>query len=359
MADTFTIEEAAGADRIKVVLQDHDMPFGRPRRSDAFELGGPVNREKIYLDGRPEPIIHARQAQEAPIVIRGHLRDRFTGQPGDAYATVKQLERIRHRMRLLKLTWWEMTWTAFMAEAKLPVQGTSDFTYEIHFDILSGPSTEPADNPDRMFGPQAAPADLSAQIRDMLIADRLKMAALFLSRTMLDPLSAAYDALDRALSTVEDAAAAFETAKAVANAESQRLIGKCEETKKRCDDLQTAMDDVTSTDSSSSADGAATGTASALQSSLTSSTAGAEAAYWAWLCQAIINLQTTRDTMRTLQLTARRRINSTTRLYVVADGDTLEKIAIQQLGSASRANDLGLRPADLKTGRVIRIPLAV
>jgi nucleoid-associated protein YgaU len=359
MADQFIIEEQTGSDPIKVVLEKHELPFGRPRRGAAFELGGPVNHEAIFLDGRIPPIIHAKQPGFHPVVIKGHFRDRFDANPGQAWGFVQQLERMRQRMRPLKLTWWQLTWMAFMDDGKFPVEGSSDFTYEMKFRILVGPGTQQnSDASDRkLLGMTASPADLTAQVRAMLAEDRVRMIGFVLMHTAATALDAAFANVDAALSNVEDAAAAFENAPARADAEAKGLIGKAEEAKQRCDDIQTIADSFSATATANALSDVANSSAAALGTVLTTSTADAQNAYWAWLTQTILDMDTTRDALRTMQFTARQRINAASRIYVVADGDTLERIAEVTLGSATRAHELGYRPTDIKSGKKLRIPV--
>ena len=356
MPDQFVIEELTGTDPIKVTLEEHELPFGRPRRGGAFDVGGPVNHDKIYLDGRIPPIIHAKQPQFHPVHIHSHFRDRFKAEPDRAWGFVQQLEQMRQNMRLLSLTWWKLTWTAFMADGRFPVEGTGDFTYEIRFEILSGPSTKPYVDDDRLLRLTSSPADLAAETRAMFAADRAAMLAVFLSRISFNVVDDAFANVDTALGLVEDAAASFESAPARADAEGKRLIGRAEEAKSRCDDLQAQLDNLNVTNSASAT---ASGTAAALASVLTSPAADAEAAYWAWLYAAAADVLAGKDNLRKMQYTARQRINATKKLYVVADGDTLERIALANGLPASKANDLGYTAADLKVGRTLRIPIEV
>lgn len=357
MADEFRIEELTGTDPQSVVLTGKELPFGRPRRGGAFDLGGPVNHDTIYLDGRIEPIVHAKQAQFHPVHLKGHFRDRFTGDIGRAWAFVQSLERIRNNMRLLRLSWWQLTWTAFMADGKFPVEGTSDFEYEIRFTILSGPTTQPTGtDDDRLLNMTTSPADLAADARAMLAADRANMEAVFWTHVAASSIDRAYAGVDTALSAVEDSAAAFEGAPARADAQAKQLIAKAEEAKNRCDDVQALMDGFSAPAASSSASDPRGPTVEEQLGVLTSSSAESQATYWAWLRQAAVNLLMAKDSMRKMQYTARQRINAAKKLYTVAEGDTLETIALKNRLPASKATEMGYRQADLTVGRTIRIP---
>lgn len=360
MADQFIIEEAEGPDPITVTLEKHEMPFGRPRRGAAFDLGGPVNHDEIWLDGRTTPIIHAKQAQFHPIILKGHFRDRFKENDGDAWAFVQKLESIRGRMRPLKLSWWNLTWKAFMADGKFPVEGTSDFTYEMHFKILEGPGAQQKEkDPDALLQMTSAPSDLAAQVQQMLSADRLKIIGFFVLHTAANAINSAFDNVDAAMTNLQDAAAAFENAPASANAEAQALISKATEASNRCSDLSTALDNLNAPSLSAGADGIAPSGPAAPGGVLADTSATSQNAYWAWLTATWIDILTAQDALRTMRFTARQRINKATQIYIVADGDTLESIAEAKLGSASQAQLLGYKPGDLKRGRQIRIPRKV
>jgi hypothetical protein len=135
------------------------------------------------------------------------------------------------------------------------------------------------------------------------------------------------------------AAQAFQSAGKQAAAESRQMKAKAQEVKNRCDDLLVQLDDADP------------------RSMLTQTTGDAIAGFQANVLAASLELRATQASMRSLQFTANQRIASTTRLYQVAPGDTLESIAALKLGSPARAGDLGIRPQDLRPGRLIRLPL--
>jgi hypothetical protein len=137
---------------------------------------------------------------------------------------------------------------------------------------------------------------------------------------------------------VEQAAAQFEQAPKRADAEARHLVAQAEEAKQRADDLGGQLEGADRT------------------TVLTSQSAESLATFWIAVYSTLSDLETTKDALRSLQFTARQRLNASTKLYVICEGDTLESIAASQLGSAARAGDLGLRPSDLIPGRLIRIP---
>jgi hypothetical protein len=224
-SDPFVIEEAQGPNPLRVELLDHDLPMGRPRKSPAFELGGPVEHQAIFLHGRTEPIIHVAQARFHPTVVKGHFRDHFTGEPGRAFARVETLERIRRRARLLSLSWGRLRWTAFLEDAKFPVEGPYDLAYELRFRVLLGPT---APSTFTAAKAETAPADLTARVRAILERRRLQMLATFLTTTARGPLRKAFETADTALTVVEQSAAAFEAETRNVASQATALIGAAE-----------------------------------------------------------------------------------------------------------------------------------
>src|SRR5438105_15650395 len=108
MADTdsgpFVIEDVYNKD-FRLELTKFDLPHGRARKEAAFELGGPVEHDKVWLDGRSGPVINVHQARNRPLTIKGHFRDHLWGADGHARRMVQELEAFRFRCRELLLTW--------------------------------------------------------------------------------------------------------------------------------------------------------------------------------------------------------------------------------------------------------------
>lgn len=342
MADSFVIEEATGSDRIRVVLENHDLPQGRPRRGAAFNLGGKVERTVIRLDGRTTPIIHARYPDFHPTKVQGHLRDHLAAQVGHAKSQMRALERLRQRMRAVTCTWSDLRWTAFLEETNFGVEGDGDITYELNFDVIQAPGTDAGAVGARV---ESAPADLAAQARALIAEDMAKMAALAITSAVENTYAQALASVDASLANLADACADFESADTRLTAPALAVLGKAAEAQAQI--------------------GAALQTGAMLLASgggdvltlLTTDVAAQVAAWWAWAYGLELDLSSVADGVRTIAFTARQRINATTRLYVVKQGDTLESIARGMLGSAARATEIGYRPSDIQPGRTIRIPL--
>src|SRR2546423_336701 len=125
----FVIEEEAGKNRLKVTLDNHDSPFGAPRKHEILALGGENERHLIRLDGRQQPIVHTRYTMWEPAIVKGHLRDHFTGDAGHGADIVAKLQDILDNQRLCEIAIGRWTWRVFPQKFRLPVEGDNDFTY--------------------------------------------------------------------------------------------------------------------------------------------------------------------------------------------------------------------------------------
>ena len=329
----FAIEET-GNNPLKVVLDNHDAPMGAPRKEAAFQLGGENARKLIRLQGRTTPVIHTEQTQYVPHAIKGHLRDHFGGIDGHAQDTQQKLEKIRHNMRICNLTCGVWSWVAFPQNFIFGVEGPNDITYELHFDVLSAPGFKAQA---RTKKAETAVYDIAAAMRADLAAQKAAMLAEFLTVETFATFETAFDTLDTAIDAVEQAATAFENAPAKADAEATFLRSKASDAKDKADALVSVLQ-------------------GADPSALTSTDEGDVASFQRAQYAALESLQDALLVLWRIQFTANQRIRSTTRIYQVAPGDTLEQIAALQLGSAARAQDLGYKPSDLIPGRLIRIP---
>jgi len=338
----FIIEEATGNNRIKVTLDNHDAPMGMPREQPAFSLGGENETHTIRLDGRQTPIVHTRFTVWEPVEIHGHIRDTLDGGNGSSFFgraqnIVKDLQQIFDNQRKCTLSCGPFTWSAFPKKCRIPVEGVSDFTYELKFEVLSRPGfSPPKRDQDQLL--ESFPYDLAAQARATLAADRVALLAQQILVSTQVALATMFDQVDTALGDTMAAAQAFENAGDKGIAEANTLSARAAQASAQCDIMLSSL---------SSSDPA---------TSLTTTAQDASASFEAAVYASIADVYATKQDMRRLQYTARQRIRSTTQVYKVAPGDTLESIATTQLGSPARAHDLGYRPQDLVPGKLIRIP---
>lgn len=333
---SFAIAQKTGSDKIRVELQDHDLPFGRARKGAAFDLGGEVITNEAFLDGRVSPIIHTRYEDFEPTVVKGHIRDHFTGDSGHAYEVRQQLEALKSRKGLVDLSIGKLHWVAFFKKAKFGYEGESDITYELTFRVVEGPQTSPKDP--APFGPALAPVDMMTNARAALAADRAAFLAISLSRVAAAQLRLAFDNLDSSLDDATSAASDFEAAATSSSANA--LTARCQDAKDKCDALMAAAQ------------------AYAAADAVPRVTAGAMAAYQQQQSTTCVDALTTRAQLQNLQISARQTVTKGTRLYRVVAGDTVESIATDKLGSKARAAEIGYKPQDLVAGRFIRIPAA-
>lgn len=336
MATPFIIEEVTGQGRLKVELVEHDVPMGRPRKGGAFDLGGIAERDIIHLHGRKTPIIQTKQNQFRPTIIKGHLRDSFYGQGlGRAQSIMADIERIRDRMRRLELRWGPFRWSAFLHEAKFPIEGEGDIPYELTFDNLLGPSQQairrPADS-------RTAPADLVAQVRAQFNAYALTITLVRISAGVAARIAASFSALDHALDEAEQSAGLFDVAKQLERQSAAKgIIARIGDVKQKVADFLVEV-------------------AQLNRDVLLDPIAGQKALFSQFVHDAQSQMTAVLDGIRTAELTAARAVRQNKKLYRVGVGDTLESIAIAELGSSLRANDIGVRPEDLRPGALISLP---
>lgn len=333
----FVIEQIVGAgiEPKSVTLSDHDAPFGAPRKGGMFNLGGRNEKHVVRLDGRQTPIIHTRHTVWSPAVIKGHLRDHFTGQDGHGQAIVDTLQDILDDQLPVKLTCGPWTWTAFPDEFTLPVEGLNDFTYELKFEVLSRPGQKQQLTAD-IINP--FPTDLTSEIQQLLAEQAASLLVLQLAADTQIALATMTGALDASLSQALLATSAFENAGLPGTSEALAMAAAAAQVTTACDDLSAELEPLDP------------GTA------LTSSAEDAIAAWQAQQFAMLMQIEECRSRMWQVAFTANKRVRSVSKVYVVQDGDTPDSIALAQLGSAARAADLHVRQQDLVVGRRIRIP---
>lgn len=330
MSTTFSFREYDVPDPLRVELSEDDAPHGRPYESAGFSSGGPVRKKKVELPGRREPLYHGFKASDRPLVVSGSLRDVRMGQ-GHAKALRALIERVRERFNLLRITWDAEQWTGVLDETEFGHEGPGHLTYALTFDIALPPGT---------VGPTPAP-------RRRGTSDALDRVLLQLRARPVPPtdVGGLLDTLARGMAAVEDGLGAM--GDAVRDLEARR------------DNLARQVRRVTTLGAQVQQQ------AQAVERVVRATTAEAAGAVgrvqdtvaWArWCYDRNEELREVRGSARAAMEEARVRERATERLYRVRPGDTPESIAQEQLGDASRAGDLGLTPADLTPGRVLRLP---
>jgi hypothetical protein len=346
--DPVTIEEIDVADPRTVTLDGPDLPFARPRDLAGFDAGGPVEHQEIYLPGRSEPIYQVMQARYRPMQLQGAFRDHLAirdGRPnaGDGYARaqVQALEEIRHRANPVRVSWGSYSVRGLLVEARFGFESNSQITYSLEFKVAAV-----EDSSEVSPAVTTAPIDdggssIAASMRTLLAARAAELAptlALMRARDQVIAVENALDLVDSGLQALTDASTSFLAARpADILTAAARVAGAGRIAQIQTDTLRLAMVplDAAARQNTSSA---------------------ARLRYWlARLGMEDVCLQII-DQCRSASAAARARVRSAERVYVVADGDTLESIARAQLGDASRAGELGVRASDLRPGLLVRIP---
>lgn len=351
MSGSLIIEEIDVADPIRVELAGDDAPHGRRYEAAAWEEGGSLELgedDGTRLPGRPRPIYAVLVDKFRARIYKGALRDGLTGDPGHARQVVKALERIRRRANPVKVTWEDDTFEGLLVDANFPVEtpgaadAMSDIRYELKFsvsEVYDLSDADPETAPHQDAGPNLI-AGAAASVSTV----RANMMALPLRSPVAATLTTAFNLLDGAVATVADASAALESGTSGTAQQSRAAAQRVVAAAHAC-----------------AAQGAAL---AALVNGITVGSALAEpdlanlAALEANRAAVLRSLLALRDKMRSVQLAARAKLQGASRLYLVRDGDTLDSIALEQLGARGRAEDLGLTPAQLaaRRGRYINLP---
>lgn len=331
---------------LSVELRDSDLPFGRPREITAFDLGGELKTERIYLPGRSTPIYQTQQPRLRDLVVRGAFRDHLksqdtgTSQVGHARAQRRLIEQIRRNANLLVISWGEESWNGLLVDAKYGIEGHHDSTYELTFAIGStigeGQATEQTSEQ------VATPIDIAALVQRDLAAARAQLAALALRASVLQTMSTILNAVDAAQQAARDLTEAVTTSatvsRAAANAAAARVDGAGRATQ---DAARAIIKLLSGTKTLAIVPDGDPGTTLSWLSASTAVLIAADSAI---------------DRARSLRASARSSVTKAARVYVVRSGDTLESIARSELGDASRAGELGVRSDELRPGLSIRIP---
>lgn len=350
MSGSLIIEEIDVSDPIRVELAGDDAPHGRRYESAAWEEGGSIELgedDGTRLPGRPKPIYHVLFDKFRPRVYRGALRDGLTGDPGHARQVVKALERIRRRANPVKVTWLDDTYEGLLVDANFgnetpgAADEVSDIRYELKFSVsevydLSDADPEPAPSTDDS-------PNLITRIAGNVAAVRANLTAVSFRAPVAAALEVGWRALEDTTSAVQAASETLESGTAVAE-QRRAAVKRTEAAAHACSAAGKALaDQVNELDQ---------------ETALEDRSLPSRAAFEALRAQVLQQMLALRDAMRAVAIAARAKLQASARLYLVRDDDTLDSIALGQLGARSRAEDLGLTPAQLAAarGRYIRLP---
>lgn len=330
MTSAFIFKEYDLPDAMRVELRDDDAPYGRPQEVAGFETGGEVEKKRVKLPGRREPLYHVLASDDRPLVIKGAFRDYRMGS-GHAKEMKKRIELMRGRANLLRLVWDGDQWTGLMVETLFGEEGPGHITYELHFDIALPPDVGAA-------RPQPPRRGDSSSLDAILAQLRARPPAPVTARGLLAGINRAMTAVEGAMEGLADAQRSLENTRDNVTRQVRRVTSLGAQVQQLTQQARRSLDDTVSQ-------------AKGFYQS------AKDTVEWDRYSKGLFgNLQETAYGARDANQSARSRLVTTERLYRVKPGDTLESIAREQLGDAGRAGELGLTAAQLTVGRVLRIP---
>lgn len=116
-----------------VTLLGNLLPF------QPFEFGGEQKIVKDYYPGNSEPVVQVLNPMEDDLVIRGRMKDKRYKDPaakGVSEELQKQIDGIRIRGNLLRITMGEWRRYGFLQKTKFNMKTLSDIEYELTFSIV-------------------------------------------------------------------------------------------------------------------------------------------------------------------------------------------------------------------------------
>lgn len=117
----------------KVALIGNLMPF------QPFEFGGEQRIQKDFYPGNSEPTIQVLNPQEDDVVVRGRFKDKLYKDPiarGVAEELQKQIDGIRIRGNLVKISMGEWRRYGFLQKTAFKLKTNADIDYELTFLIV-------------------------------------------------------------------------------------------------------------------------------------------------------------------------------------------------------------------------------
>lgn len=342
------IVEVGVPDAISVTFEDDDLPHGRRRERAAWQEGGTVKLGEqggTYLPGSSKPILHPLYSTFRPRTLKGALRDHLVGVAGHARKMRDDLERIRLRANMLRISWDLEGFTGFLVESTFGIEDAANITYELQFIVEEPFGLAEQDSSASVAHPDAGP-DLVAQMVQAAAANRAELEALSMSAAVSLVILAAQGEVETALGTALEAVTQLESGQ-VGQGQQMRqavasTIGAALGAAASATALAAAVDGLGPVDVLPVVDAAGAAAWSVAQA------------------DAILFASKAADAMRSVAQQARAKLLSSRRLYLVQPGDTLDRVALAALGSRARVEDLGLTPAQLAAavGSYIALPEA-
>lgn len=132
----FKIEEIQDGQLLSnetVTLLGNTMPF------QPFRFGGEQRINKQYYPGNPEPTVHILGPEETDLVVNGRFKDKKYKSPearGVAEALQLQLDAIRIRGNLLRITLGEWRRYGYLIGTEFSLKTIADIDYQLTFSII-------------------------------------------------------------------------------------------------------------------------------------------------------------------------------------------------------------------------------
>jgi len=338
MPTQIVIEEIEVPNPRRIVLESYDLPHGRPRVEAAFESGGETQRKRFDLPvapGQSRTIMHIGASPDSkPFVLKGAWRDHHSGRSGHARLMRDRFEELRRRANQVRVQWAGDTRTCMLVETVFGEEGEHDITFELHFEVLLGVRNDAT----RADAPAPSATTTTATTREQLGRQRDRMNRL---QARAGALTQAQNAIGNAmgrLAEVERAAGEVERQTRVVGAQIRRVLSLASGAQRMMLQAQGAVRALRS------------------ETVLAVRDATNTLEFWRTQTETLAAITSVINALRDLIASFRTRVRRNVRLYMVRAGDTLESIALRTLGSAARANELGVRADDLRPGYVIRLP---
>jgi hypothetical protein len=353
----FVIKEDISNNPLQIVLEDTDMPYGRPREMEGFNSGGKVDIAQggIYNPGSERVVLQMMAQRENKMTIKGAFRDRIRAgvqrqsntdaMPQHAKKQRDLVELIRRRANPLKISWDGEERTGVIEETVFGEEGPHDITYTITF-FIAEPLTGGSRNNTNATNPTPSLEDLRAQMAADHAERQSELLALATNASVVAVISNALGFVSNAIDTLGIATTTIERAVLSTPQQVQSAVNNVNAS---ATNVQTQIQAV----QNAGYDKAPPDQAMVNQS------VDDYMRWWAWQSRTKLTLDQEADAMRQIRQQATEQMRKATSLYRVQEGDTLESIALQRLGSKARASDLGIRQDQLIPGSYVRIPQGV
>jgi hypothetical protein len=337
------IEELIGD--LVCTLSEHELPYGRRHELAAFESGVEVDiaEDGIYNPGSDRVTIPVMQPRYLPMQLKGRFHDAFF--PNDRGHARKQrdlLTKIAQRANPVRVTWGDDERQGLLRIARFGEESEFDIAYDLTFFVAIPPTGTAPQREDGLLSPSDDPTDIVDQLRAQAADQQSELAAVALRAEVASVYSSRYASVGAALDALSTATLAFSTAilsnPHQALSAARNVVASAKATADQFQSLKAYTEGLDAASASAYVSG------------------DNDASWWAWSYNTQDDTLGILDQLRTIAQVALTTLRKSTRLYRVQEGDTMESIAFQQLGSRGRSLDLGISQADLVVGNFVRIP---